>query len=195
MWVRGPCTVGNGALAGGLLGLTRGYKQAQWVRGKRARMPAHVCIGCLHARMTHPPNPLPRPASPPFTPSPHPPATPMPPTLTHPAPPPPARPQGVFLSCQAAARQMAAQRQADPSWGGGAIITMSSVNALMAIPTIAGYNASKVRQGAGSSTPPPPARWRTWRGMVGMYALATVLVRTVLVVRGAMQAQRTALWL
>ncbi|GIL61995.1 hypothetical protein Vafri_16326, partial [Volvox africanus] len=51
--------------------------------------------------------------------------------------------KGVFLSCQAAARQMVAQRDADPSWGGGAIVTMSSVNAVMAIPTIAGYNASK----------------------------------------------------
>ncbi|EFJ44673.1 hypothetical protein VOLCADRAFT_106332 [Volvox carteri f. nagariensis] len=67
--------------------------------------------------------------------------------------------KGVFLSCQAAARQMVSQREADPSWAGGAIITMSSVNAVMdsvsyfsiladgmfyqAIPTIAGYNASK----------------------------------------------------
>ncbi|KAG2484936.1 hypothetical protein HYH03_016322 [Edaphochlamys debaryana] len=51
--------------------------------------------------------------------------------------------KGVFLSCQSAARQMVAQKAADPSWGEGAIITMSSVNALMAIPTIAGYNASK----------------------------------------------------
>ncbi|GLC73142.1 hypothetical protein PLESTF_001336600 [Pleodorina starrii] len=51
--------------------------------------------------------------------------------------------KGVFLSCQAAARQMVSQRQADPSWSGGAIVTMSSVNAVMAIPTIAGYNASK----------------------------------------------------
>lgn len=51
--------------------------------------------------------------------------------------------KGVFLSCQAAARQMVAQRRADPSWPGGAIVTMSSVNAVMAIPTIAGYNASK----------------------------------------------------
>lgn len=32
---------------------------------------------------------------------------------------------------QAAARQMVAQRRADPSWPGGAIVTMSSVNAVM----------------------------------------------------------------
>ena len=38
---------------------------------------------------------------------------------------------------QAAARQMVAQRR------GGAIVNMSSVNGVMAIPTIAGYNASK----------------------------------------------------
>lgn len=51
--------------------------------------------------------------------------------------------KGVFLSCQAAAKQMAAQKAANPAWSGGTIITLSSVNALMAIPTIAGYNASK----------------------------------------------------
>ncbi|PNH07927.1 Glucose 1-dehydrogenase [Tetrabaena socialis] len=51
--------------------------------------------------------------------------------------------KGVFLSCQAAARQMVAHRQSDPAWSGGAIVTMSSVNAVMAIPSIAGYNASK----------------------------------------------------
>ncbi|KAG2450330.1 hypothetical protein HYH02_004835 [Chlamydomonas schloesseri] len=51
--------------------------------------------------------------------------------------------KGVFLTCQAAARQMVAQKAADPAWGGGAIVTMSSVNAVMAIPSIAGYNASK----------------------------------------------------
>uniref|UniRef100_A0A7S0RWB7 Ketoreductase domain-containing protein n=1 Tax=Chlamydomonas leiostraca TaxID=1034604 RepID=A0A7S0RWB7_9CHLO len=58
--------------------------------------------------------------------------------------------KGVFLCCQAAARQMVAQRQqagqaagSAPAQDGGAIITMSSVNALMAIPSIAGYNASK----------------------------------------------------
>eukprot|EP00879_Flechtneria_rotunda_P015454 GHRR01016160.1.p1 GENE.GHRR01016160.1~~GHRR01016160.1.p1 ORF type:complete len:202 (+),score=54.32 GHRR01016160.1:712-1317(+) len=45
--------------------------------------------------------------------------------------------KGVFLSCQAAAQQMVKQGR------GGAIITMSSVNGVMAIPTIAGYNASK----------------------------------------------------
>ncbi|KXZ43171.1 hypothetical protein GPECTOR_99g806 [Gonium pectorale] len=51
--------------------------------------------------------------------------------------------KGVFLSCQAAARQMVSQKEADPAWSGGSIVTMSSVNAVMAIPTIAGYNASK----------------------------------------------------
>eukprot|EP00877_Chromochloris_zofingiensis_P005984 jgi/Chrzof1/1639/Cz10g15110.t1 len=50
--------------------------------------------------------------------------------------------KGVFLCCQAAARQMVKQNEATPGRG-GAIITMSSVNGVMAIPTIAGYNASK----------------------------------------------------
>lgn len=45
--------------------------------------------------------------------------------------------KGVFLTCQAAAQQMVTQGR------GGAIITMSSVNGVMAIPSIAGYNASK----------------------------------------------------
>ncbi|PSC75278.1 dehydrogenase [Micractinium conductrix] len=45
--------------------------------------------------------------------------------------------KGVFLTGQAAARQMVAQGR------GGAIVTMSSVNGIKAIPTIAGYNASK----------------------------------------------------
>lgn len=44
--------------------------------------------------------------------------------------------KGSFLVGQAVARQMAAQ-------GGGAIVNMSSVNGLMAIATIASYNASK----------------------------------------------------
>lgn len=43
---------------------------------------------------------------------------------------------------QVAARQMVAQNQAGTSHG-GVIINMSSVNAVMAIPTIASYNASK----------------------------------------------------
>lgn len=43
---------------------------------------------------------------------------------------------------QAAARQMVEQNKMQPGRG-GCIINMSSVNAVMAIPTIAGYNASK----------------------------------------------------
>ena len=50
--------------------------------------------------------------------------------------------KGVFLCCQAAARQMVKQNEVQPRRG-GSIITMSSVNGVMAIPTIAGYNASK----------------------------------------------------
>jgi NAD(P)-dependent dehydrogenase (short-subunit alcohol dehydrogenase family) len=53
--------------------------------------------------------------------------------------------KGVFLSCQAAAKQMVRQVQAagggsasQPGSPGYSIITMSSVNGLMAIPTIAG---------------------------------------------------------
>ncbi|KAF6254965.1 hypothetical protein COO60DRAFT_1537787 [Scenedesmus sp. NREL 46B-D3] len=45
--------------------------------------------------------------------------------------------KGVFLTSQAAAQQMVQQGR------GGSIITMSSVNGVMAIPSIAGYNASK----------------------------------------------------
>jgi NAD(P)-dependent dehydrogenase (short-subunit alcohol dehydrogenase family) len=45
--------------------------------------------------------------------------------------------KGVFLTGQAAARQMAAQGR------GGTIINMSSVNAVMAIPAIASYVAAK----------------------------------------------------
>ena len=44
--------------------------------------------------------------------------------------------KGAFLVGQAVGRQMAAT-------GGGAIVNMSSVNGVMAIPTIASYNASK----------------------------------------------------
>jgi NAD(P)-dependent dehydrogenase (short-subunit alcohol dehydrogenase family) len=44
--------------------------------------------------------------------------------------------KGAFLVGQAVARAMAAS-------GGGAIVNMSSVNGVMAIPTIASYNASK----------------------------------------------------
>ena len=45
--------------------------------------------------------------------------------------------KGVFLTGQAAARQMVAQGT------GGAIVNMSSVNAVMAIPNIVGYTAAK----------------------------------------------------
>ena len=44
--------------------------------------------------------------------------------------------KGAFLVGQAVAREMAAS-------GGGAIVNMSSVNGVMAIPSIASYNASK----------------------------------------------------
>jgi glucose 1-dehydrogenase len=44
--------------------------------------------------------------------------------------------KGAFLVGQAVAREMAKR-------GGGAIVNMSSVNSVMAIPTIASYNASK----------------------------------------------------
>eukprot|EP00891_Asterochloris_glomerata_P005145 jgi/Astpho2/5145/fgenesh1_pm.00073_%23_10_t len=50
--------------------------------------------------------------------------------------------KGVFLCGQAAARQMARQNEEQPGRG-GCIINMSSVNAVMAIPTVAGYCASK----------------------------------------------------
>lgn len=43
---------------------------------------------------------------------------------------------------QAAARQMVKQNEASPGRG-GAIVNMSSVNGVTAIPTIAAYNASK----------------------------------------------------
>jgi NAD(P)-dependent dehydrogenase (short-subunit alcohol dehydrogenase family) len=46
--------------------------------------------------------------------------------------------KGVFLTSQAAAREMV-----KAGHGGGAIVTMSSVNAITAIDTICGYNASK----------------------------------------------------
>ena len=45
--------------------------------------------------------------------------------------------KGAFLVGQAVAKQMVAQS------GGGAIVNMSSVNGVMAIPSIASYNASK----------------------------------------------------
>jgi NAD(P)-dependent dehydrogenase (short-subunit alcohol dehydrogenase family) len=48
--------------------------------------------------------------------------------------------KGAFLVGQACARQMVAQGDATR---GGAIVNMSSVNGVMAIPTIASYNASK----------------------------------------------------
>ena len=53
--------------------------------------------------------------------------------------------KGTFLVGQAAARQMVAQAGDGRAAGrgGGAIVNMSSVNAVMAIPEIAAYNASK----------------------------------------------------
>ncbi|CAL5228514.1 g11664 [Coccomyxa viridis] len=50
--------------------------------------------------------------------------------------------KGVFITCQEAARQMVKQKEQTPGRG-GSIITMSSVNAVLAIPTAAGYNAAK----------------------------------------------------
>ncbi|KAK9840813.1 hypothetical protein WJX81_006730 [Elliptochloris bilobata] len=50
--------------------------------------------------------------------------------------------KGVFLCGQIAAQQMVEQNRHTPGRG-GAVINMSSVNAVMAIPSIAGYNASK----------------------------------------------------
>jgi len=50
--------------------------------------------------------------------------------------------KGVFLTGQAAARQMVEQNKAQPGRG-GTIINMSSVNAVMAIPAITAYNAAK----------------------------------------------------
>ena len=43
---------------------------------------------------------------------------------------------------QAAARQMVKQNESSPGRG-GAIINMSSINQVVAIPTACGYNASK----------------------------------------------------
>ncbi len=70
---------------------------------------------------------------------------------------------------QAAARQMVEQNRAAPGRG-GAIINMSSVNAVMAIPSIAGYNASKggvnnlTRCGPCPLRPPRPALRRVLFG-------------------------------
>lgn len=50
--------------------------------------------------------------------------------------------KGTFLCGQAAARQMIKQA-AEGSTQRGKIINMSSVNGVMAIPTISAYNASK----------------------------------------------------
>ncbi|KAG1671826.1 hypothetical protein FOA52_000203 [Chlamydomonas sp. UWO 241] len=50
--------------------------------------------------------------------------------------------KGTFMTCQSAAREMVRQRAAGDKKA-KSIITMSSVNAVMAIPSIAGYNASK----------------------------------------------------
>ena len=45
-------------------------------------------------------------------------------------------------TCQEAAKQMVRQNEKTPGRG-GSVITMSSVNACLAIPNIAGYNAAK----------------------------------------------------
>lgn len=45
-------------------------------------------------------------------------------------------------TCQEAAKQMVRQNEKTPGRG-GSIITMSSINACVAIPNIAGYNAAK----------------------------------------------------
>ena len=50
--------------------------------------------------------------------------------------------KGVFLTGQVAARQMVEQNKSQPGRG-GTIINMSSVNGLMAIPSITAYNAAK----------------------------------------------------
>lgn len=50
--------------------------------------------------------------------------------------------KGVFLTCQEVGKQMREQNKERPGRG-GAMVTMSSVNGMTAIPTIAGYNASK----------------------------------------------------
>merc|ERR1719387_1596764 len=50
--------------------------------------------------------------------------------------------KGVFLTGQAAARQMVEQNKAQPGRG-GSIINMSSVNGVMAIPSITAYNTAK----------------------------------------------------
>jgi NAD(P)-dependent dehydrogenase (short-subunit alcohol dehydrogenase family) len=51
--------------------------------------------------------------------------------------------KGVFLTGQAAARQMAKQGKAQAPKGGYAIINMSSVNAVLAIPNITSYVVAK----------------------------------------------------
>lgn len=50
--------------------------------------------------------------------------------------------KGVFLTGQVAAKQMVEQNKKEPGRG-GSIINMSSVNAIMAIPSITAYNAAK----------------------------------------------------
>jgi NAD(P)-dependent dehydrogenase (short-subunit alcohol dehydrogenase family) len=51
--------------------------------------------------------------------------------------------KGSFLVGQAVARAMTANRRGDASQGFGTIVNMSSVNGMLAIPSIASYNASK----------------------------------------------------
>jgi NAD(P)-dependent dehydrogenase (short-subunit alcohol dehydrogenase family) len=48
---------------------------------------------------------------------------------------------GVFLTCQAAARQMVRQG------GGGRIISIASINAFRGVENLVGYNAAKARRG------------------------------------------------
>ena len=90
--------------------------------------------------------------------------------------------KGVFLTGQAAAKRMVEQGT------GGAIITMSSVNSITAIPTIAGYNASKgginnLTRNMALSLAPHNIRVNA----VGPGSIATELFRKVATDRGVMR--------